>query len=65
MRKIINRLVYVSHQFGRYPEALLADCLIYAYLGLLIFGHMGVTLALIGGVALAWYVRRVYRKIMR
>lgn len=65
MRKFINRLVYASHQYGRYPEALLADCLIYAYLGLLIFGKMGVTLALIVGVALALYVRRVYRKIMR
>lgn len=65
MRKILNRLVYVSRQFGRYPEALLADCLIYAYLALLIVGHMGVTLALIVGVALAWYVRHVYRKITR
>jgi len=65
MRKFINRLVYASHQYGRYPEALLADCLIYAYLGLLLFGNMGVHLTLISGVALAWYVRRVYRKIMR
>ena len=65
MRKIINRLVYASHQYGRYPEALLADCLILAYLALLLVGNMGVTLALIVGVALAWYVRRVYRKIMR
>ena len=65
MRKILNRLVYASHQYGRYPEALLADCLIIAYLALLIVGHMGVTLALIVGVALAWYVRRVYRKITK
>lgn len=65
MRKILNRLVYASHLYGRYPEALLADCLIIAYLGLLIFGNMGVSLALIVGVALAWYVRRVYRKITR
>lgn len=65
MRKILNRLVYVSHQYGRYPEALLADCLIIAYLALLIVGKMGVTLAIIVGVALAWYVRRVYRKITR
>ncbi len=65
MRKFINRLVYASHQYGRYPEALLADCLILAYLALLLVGNMGVTLALIVGVALAWYVRRVYRKIMR
>lgn len=65
MRKILNRLVYASRQFGRYPEALLADCLIYAYLGLLLVGHMGVTLALIVGVALAWYVRHVYKKITR
>lgn len=65
MRKFINRLVYVSHQYGRYPEALLADCLILAYLALLLVGNMGVPLALIVGVALAWYVRRVYRKIMR
>lgn len=65
MRKIINRLVYVSHQYGRYPEALLADCLIIAYLALLIVGHMGVPLAIIVGVALAGYVRHVYRKIMR
>lgn len=65
MRKILNRLVYVSHQYGRYPEALLADCLILAYLALLLVGNMGVTLALIVGVALAGYVRRVYRKIMR
>ena len=42
MRKILNRLVYASHQYGRYPEALLADCLIIAYLALLIVGHMGV-----------------------
>ena len=65
MRKILNRLVYVSHQYGRYPEALLADCLIYAYLGLLLFGNMGVTLALISGVALAGYVRYVYKKITK
>lgn len=65
MHKILNRLVYVSHQYGRYPEALLADCLIIAYLALLIVGHMGVPLALIVGVALAWYVRKVYRKITR
>ena len=65
MRKIINRLVYVSHQYGRYPEALLADCLILAYLALLFVGNMGVHLTLISGVALAWYVRKVYRKITR
>lgn len=65
MRKIINRLVYASHLYGRYPEALLADCAIIAYLALLLVGKMGVTLALIVGVALAGYVRRVYKKIMR
>lgn len=65
MRKFINRLVYVSHQYGRYPEALLADCLILAYLALLLVGNMGVPLAVISGVALASYVRHVYRKIMR
>lgn len=65
MRKIINRLVYVSHQYGRYPEALLADCLIIAYLALLVVGNMGLPLAIIVGVALAWYVRHVYRKITR
>lgn len=65
MRKIINRLVYASHLYGRYPEALLADCLILAYLGLLIFGNMGIPLAVISGVALAGYVRHVYRKITR
>ena len=65
MRKILNRLVYASHLYGRYPEAMLADCLIYAYLGLLIFGNMGIPLAVISGVALAGYVRHVYRKITR
>lgn len=65
MRKILNRLVYVSHQYGRYPEALLADCLILAYLALLLVGHMGVPLAIISGVALAGYVWRVYRKITK
>lgn len=65
MQKIINRLVYVSHQYGRYPEALLADCLILAYLALLLVGNMGVPLAIVAGVALAWYVRKVYRKITR
>ena len=65
MRKILNRLVYASHLYGRYPEALLADCLIIAYLALLVVGNMGVPLALIVGVALAWYVRKVYRKITR
>lgn len=65
MRKILNRLVYVSHQYGRYPEALLADCLILAYLALLLVGKMGVPLAIIVGVALAGYVRRVYKKITR
>lgn len=65
MQKILNRLVYVSNQYGRYPEALLADCLILAYLALILVGNMGVHLTLISGVALAWYVRRVYRKIMR
>lgn len=65
MRKIINRLVYASHLYGRYPEALLADCLIIAYLALLVVGKMDVPLALIVGVALAGYVRHVYRKITR
>lgn len=65
MRKIINRLVYASHLYGRYPEAILADCLILAYLALLLVGHMGVLLAVISGVALASYVRHVYRKITR
>lgn len=65
MRKIINRLVYASHLYGRYPEALLADALILAYLALLLVGNMGVPLAVISGVALAWYVRRVYKKITR
>lgn len=65
MRKIINRLVYASHLYGRYPEALLADCLIIAYLALLLVGNMGVPLAIISGVALALYVHRVYKKIMR
>ena len=45
--------------------ALLADCLILAYLALILVGNMGVPLTLISGVALAWYVRRVYRKITR
>lgn len=65
MRKIINRLVYASHQYGRYPEALFADCAIIAYLALLLVGNMGVPLALIVGVALALYVRRVYKNITR
>ena len=65
MRKIINRLVYASHQYGRYPEALLADCLIIAYLALLIVGHMGVTLALISGISLIVYVRHVYKNITK
>lgn len=65
MRKILDRLVYASHLYGRYPEALLADCLIIAYLALLLVGNMGVPLAIIVGVALALYVRRVYRKITR
>lgn len=65
MQKIINRLVYVSHQYGRYPEALLADCLILAYLALLLVGHMGVPLALIVGVSLIVYVRHVYKNITK
>lgn len=65
MRKIINRLVYASHLYGRYPEALFADCAIIAYLALLIVGNMGVPLAVISGVALASYVRHVYKKITR
>jgi len=65
MRKILNRLVYVSHLYGRYPEALLADCLIIAYLALLLVGKMGVPLAIISGVALAWYVRHVYKSITK
>lgn len=65
MRKILNRLVYASHQYGRYPEALLADCAIIAYLALLLVGNMGIPLAVISGVALALYVRRVYKNITR
>ena len=65
MRKIINRLVYASHLYGRYPEALFADCAIIAYLALLLVGKMGLPLAIIVGVALAWYVHRVYKKITR
>ena len=65
MRKFINRLVYASHLYGRYPEALLADCAIIAYLALLLVGKMGLPLAIIVGVALALYVRRVYKNITR
>lgn len=65
MRKILNRLVYASHLYGRYPEALLADCAIIAYLALLLVGNMGIPLAVISGVALALYVRRVYKNITR
>lgn len=65
MRKILNRLVYVSHQYGRYPEALLADCLILAYLALLVVGKMGVPLAIIVGVSLIVYVRHVYKNITK
>lgn len=65
MRKIINRLVYASHLYGRYPEALFADCAIIAYLALLLVGKMGVPLAIIVGVALAGYVRHVYKKITK
>ena len=65
MRKILNRLVYVSHLYVGYPEALLADCLIIPYLALIVVGHMGVPLAIISGVALAWYVRHVYKSITK
>ena len=65
MRKIINRLVYASHLYGRYPEALFADCAIIAYLALLIVGKMGVTLAIIVGVSLIVYVRHVYKNITK
>lgn len=65
MRKFINRLVYASHLYGRYPEALLADCAIIAYLALLLVGKMDLPLAIIVGVALALYVRRVYKNITR
>lgn len=65
MRKIINRLVYASHLYGRYPEALFADCAIIAYLALLIVGNMGVPLAIIVGVSLIVYVRHVYKNITK
>ena len=65
MRKILNRLVYASHLYGRYPEALFADCAIIAYLALLIVGHMGLPLALIVGVSLIVYVRHVYKNITK
>ena len=65
MRKIINRLVYASHLYGRYPEALLADCAIIAYLALLLVGKMGVPLAIIVGVSLIVYVRHVYKNITK
>lgn len=65
MRKFINRLVYASHLYGRYPEALLADCLIIAYLALLLVGNMGVPLALISGISLIVYVRHVYKNITK
>ena len=65
MRKIINRLVYASHLYGRYPEALLADCLIIAYLALLLVGNMNLPLAIISGISLITYVRHVYKKITK
>lgn len=65
MQKIINRLVYASHQYGRYPEALLADCLIIAYLALLVVGNMNLPLAIISGISLITYVRHVYKKITK
>lgn len=63
MTKFINRLVYLSQQYGHYPETFLADCLIVAYLLLLLFGNMN-ELTLISGVALLAYVYHTYKQIL-
>ena len=63
MTKFINRLVYLSQQYGRYPETFLADSLIVAYLLLLLFGNMN-ELTLVSGVALLTYVYRTYKQIL-
>ena len=65
MRKILNRLVYASHLYGRYPEALFADCAIIAYLALLVVGNMTLPLGAISGILLITYVRHVYKKITK
>lgn len=63
MTKFINRLVYLSQQYGRYPETFLADSLIVAYLLLLLFGNMN-ELTLVSGVALLAYVYHAYKQIL-
>lgn len=63
MTKFINRLVYLSHQYGRYSETFLADSLIVAYLLLLLVGNMK-ELTIVSGVALLAYVYHVYKQIL-
>lgn len=63
MIKFINRLVYLSQQYGRYPETFLADCLIVTYLLLLLFGNMK-ELTIVSGVALLAYVYHTYKQIL-
>ena len=63
MTKFINRLVYLSQQYGRYPETFLADCLIVTYLLLLLVGNMN-ELTLVTGVALLAYVYHTYKQIL-
>lgn len=63
MTKFINRLIYLSQQYGRYPETFLADSLIVAYLLLLLIGNMN-ELTLISGVTLLAYVYHAYKQIL-
>ena len=63
MAKFINRLVYLSQQYGRYPETFLADSLIVAYLLLLLIGNMK-ELTIVSGIALLAYVYHTYKQIL-
>lgn len=63
MIKFINRLVYLSQQYGRYPETFLADSLIVAYLLLLLIGNMK-ELTIVSGIALLAYVYHTYKQIL-
>lgn len=60
-----HRLRYVIQQYKKHPQTILADILIFAYFALILVGQMSVHLAIISGIALAWYVGYVYKNITK
>lgn len=60
-----HRLRYVTQQYKRYPQTLIADILLLIYLVALFTGKMDPIPASILGLILAAYIAILYNKVSR